>query len=116
MGIAGRPERLVPLLGALRALLAPGGAVLCDSIDVNVTSDPRHVAYREANVAAGRAPGQQSLRFAFDGASGPPVEWLHVAPDSLTEAARAAGLATEVLVMLPDGRYLARLAASPSAA
>jgi len=58
IGMAGTPEGLDRFLQHAHQIIRPGGQILCDSIDVSVTSDPVHAAYRERNLKLGRAPGQ----------------------------------------------------------
>jgi SAM-dependent methyltransferase len=90
-------------------LLAEGGQVLLDSLDVRATTDPQHLAYQEANRQAGRYFGEIRLHFEYQGQKGPPCGWLHVDPATLREHAAQAGWACGVLVEEAHGDYLARL-------
>jgi SAM-dependent methyltransferase len=110
IGMVGTPEKLDRFLATLPSMLQSGGRLLCDSIDVNVTENPVHVAYREANVRAGRYPGQQFFSISFGGERGELIAWLHIEPDRLAFHCAKAGLTCEVVVQERDGHYLARIA------
>lgn len=113
IGMVGTPDQLDHLLAGLPSRLQLGGRLLCDSIDVTLTDDPVHVAYREANLKAGREPGQQFFRIGFGGAWGEPFTWLHIDPETLARHCTRAGLACAIVFREPDGRYLARIERLP---
>ena len=114
IGMVGNPDGLDRFLARLPVLLQPGGCLLCDSVDVTLTNDPVHAAYREANGTAGRSPGQQSFRIIFGNETGKPFEWLHIAPDLLTGHCAKAGLSSEIVYREPGGHYLARILPRPA--
>jgi len=58
----------------------------------------------------GRYVGELQYQLEYDGERGPPFPQLFVDPDRLARAARAAGLASEVVWRGSGGTYLARLA------
>jgi SAM-dependent methyltransferase len=93
-------------------LVADGGQLLLDSLDVRASDDPSNRAYLEANRRAGRYIGEVRLRFEHQGVIGPEGGWLHVDPATLAERAERAGWTTAVLFDDPAGNYLARLARS----
>jgi len=98
-GIAGTLRALPGFLAGVSGYLAPGGQILLDSTDPSgweAAEDGRYV-------------GEVHYQLEFEGARGCVYPFLYVDPRSLTMAARAAGLAAEVLVTQDDGRYLARL-------
>ena len=107
IGMIGTPAKLDQFLSTLPSLLKPDGFLLCDSIDVGLSDNPTHVAYREANVKAGRAPGQQSFRISFEGESGQSFEWLHLSPEALALHCAKMGLTATVLHQASNGHYLA---------
>lgn len=114
IGMAGTLDGLRRFLHHAHALILPGGRILCDSIDVGVTHDPRHVAYREANVAAGRPPGQQA--FVMEGRDADPraFAWLHLDFASLARCAEVTGWEAVLLESEADsGHYLCKLTESP---
>ena len=90
-------------------LLAEGGQVLLDSVDVRKTADPAHFAYQEANRQAGRYVGEIRLQFEYQGQVGPTCGWLHVAGETLGTHARRANWRCEVVLQEQPGDYLARL-------
>jgi len=96
-------------LAHVHGLLAPGGQVLLDSLDVRATSEPGNLAYQEANRQAGRYIGEIRIQLGYQGEQGPLCGWLHVDPETLTEHAEKAGWQCEVLVQEETGNYLARL-------
>lgn len=103
-GLAGTLPRLVPLLGRLGALLAPGGAILMDSTDPGPEE-------RED----GRHPGEVQIQLEYRNERGGPFPHLYVDPPTLGDAARTAGLRAEVLLEVEGSRFLARLSRNPSA-
>jgi SAM-dependent methyltransferase len=109
IGMVGTPDRLDGFLQHAHGLVAPGGQILCDSIDVSVTTDPIHVAYREQNVARGRQPGQQTFTMSYQGEAGAPFDWFHLDFQTLSEYARKTGWQAELLASEPNGHYLCRL-------
>lgn len=56
IGMAKTIEGLDRFLRHAHGLILPGGQIICDSVDVSVTNDPQHVAYRDANADSGRKP------------------------------------------------------------
>jgi SAM-dependent methyltransferase len=93
-----------------RSLVAEGGQIVADSVDVQQTDDPAHLAYHEANRKAGRYVGEIRLQLEHQGRVGPPCGWLHVDAGTLGEHAKRAGWGIQVIVEEPSGEYLARLA------
>jgi SAM-dependent methyltransferase len=96
-------------LAHAHGLLAEGGQVLLDSLDVRNTDDPKNLAYHEANRRAGRYIGEIRLQFEYKGRKGPYCGWLHVDAGTLTEHAARAGWTLEVMIEKDGGDYLARL-------
>lgn len=109
VGMAGTLEGLDRLLGKLKDLLADDGEVLCDSLDVRRTEDERHLAYQEANRAAGRYIGEIRTRIDYGQHEGRWSGWLHVDPETLARHAGDAGYSCDVILQLDTGDYLARL-------
>ncbi len=90
-------------------LLNESGQVLLDSVDVRTTYDPAHLAYHEANRAAGRYVGETRLQPEFHGRTGPYCGWLHVDSQTLKQHAEKAGWQCNVVLQEEDGNHLARL-------
>ena len=109
IGMVGDLEGLDRFLAHAHTLLAPGGRLLFDSLDVRCTENPVHLAYQEANRKAGRYVGQIRMRFAYRGRMGPLFDWLHVDPGTLAEHAEGLGWSCRVERQEENGDYLARL-------
>jgi SAM-dependent methyltransferase len=109
IGMVGTPERLNDFLSHARKLVRPGGQILCDSIDVSLTDDATHAAYRNKNLARGLWPGQQRYTMRYEGAENKSFDWLHLDFTSLATQGRAAGWNCQLLEQKPDGPYLAKL-------
>ncbi len=87
IGMTSGIDGLKQFLRHAHDLVSPGGQILCDSIDVSITDDPRHVAYRERNLESGRPAGQQSFTMEYDGEEPVAFEWLHMGFKSLARLA-----------------------------
>jgi SAM-dependent methyltransferase len=98
-----------------RGLLSAGGQVLLDSLDVRVTSDPKNLAYHEANRRAGRYVGEVRLQTGYQSETGPYHGWLHVDAETLKEHAVDAAWKCEVILQENNGDYLARLSGAGTA-
>jgi 2-polyprenyl-3-methyl-5-hydroxy-6-metoxy-1,4-benzoquinol methylase len=109
IGMVETIEGLQRLLIRARTLVAAGGQLLLDSLDVRKTADPAHLAYHEANRKAGRYIGEIRMQFEFQGQTGPYCGWLQVDAETLTEHATRAGWQCEVVLQADHGDYLARL-------
>jgi SAM-dependent methyltransferase len=95
-----------------KALLAPRGQILCDSLDVRRTDKELHLGYQRRLEDEGRYVGEVRMRFEYNGLVGAPCGWLHVDQETLRARARIAGWQVEILAETPDGNYLARLTIS----
>ena len=109
IGLAGSPEKLDKVLLKTSDLLTENGIILIDSIDVNKAIDPKHIKYREENIAVHNYPGQQNLRIDYDGATGAWFKWLHVTFNELSAHAKKNNFIPELLKMEESGHYLAKL-------
>ena len=109
IGMAGSINGLERFLRHAHELVLPGGQILCDSIDVSITTDPRHMFYRERNLASGRPAGQQSFTMECDGEEPVAFDWLHIDFNSLARVASSLGWKAEMLQEENDGHYLCRL-------
>ena len=70
-------------LAALRQLCTEGAILVGSSRDPLISADPVHLAYHDRNLAAGRMPGQVTLRVEFGGITTPWFDYLYVSPDHL---------------------------------
>lgn len=109
IGMAGTPKGLERFFLHAHGLLLPGGQIVCDSIDVGVTDNPEHVAYRDANAASGRSPGQQAFVMDCDGEASTEFDWLHIDFTSLAQLCEATGWEATLLEKEGNGHYLCKL-------
>ena len=103
VGLAGDLAGLRWLLGEVRRVLRPGGALLLDG------RGPDHVEAHE--LAAARDddyPGVAELWMSHGPFVGAVFPWLVVDAERFGQVARRAGLTADVLHREPDGRWLAR--------
>ncbi len=109
IGMVGAPDGLRRFLRHAHQITTASAQILCDSIDVSITTDPGHVAYRRRNLDSGRFPGQQSFTMSGGGIVGEPFEWLHLDFGTLSEFGEEAGWQAELIDLKIDGHYLCRL-------
>ena len=102
-------DGLYDFLKDVHRLVGPGGQILLNSLDVNRSSNPRDLAYHEANRKAGRYIGEIRLHMEYQGIAGPVIGMLHVDADTLSAHAARTGWKFEVLLKEKDGHYAARL-------
>jgi SAM-dependent methyltransferase len=108
IGIVGTPDCLDGFLRHAHHLVAAGGQILCDSIDVSATHTPVHISYRDKNIEEGRYPGQQRFKMCYENIMGEAFDWLHLDFASLSEHCKAAGWDCQLVSQEADGHYLAR--------
>jgi predicted protein tyrosine phosphatase/2-polyprenyl-3-methyl-5-hydroxy-6-metoxy-1,4-benzoquinol methylase len=109
IGMVGTIEGLDRFLRHAHGIISPGGQIVCDSIDVAITTDPVHRAYRERNVAMGRHPGQQTLTTIYGEITGEPFDWLHIDFKTLAAHCFHTGWHADLIDMEASGHYLCRL-------
>lgn len=109
IGMVGGLEGLNGFLRHAHDLVLPGGQILCDSIDVSITTDPQHVSYREKNLASGRPAGQQAFTMECDGVEPTAFHWLHIDFESLARVASGHGWEAQLLEQEPNGHFLCKL-------
>ena len=109
IGMVGTEENIPTLLRQAEVLLSDQGQIICDSIDVSVTTDPRHVAYRENNLESGRSIGQQRFTMECEGANPIEFSWLHIDFKILASVCDAHGWKAERIQDESDGHYLCRI-------
>ena len=108
IGMVGTPDRLDRFLSHAHEITTEDGQIICDSVDVSVSSDPIHVAYREKNIDMGRPIGQQFFIMTYDNES-EPFKWLHIDFTSLQEHCQGTGWEPCLIHEEADGHYLCRL-------
>lgn len=113
IGMTGGLEGLARFLEHAHDLVLPGGRIVCDSIDVGVTTRPQHVAYRERNLALGRPAGQQEFIMEREGVEPVPFRWLHIEFPSLARLCESSGWDPVLLEQENNGHYLCKLMKAP---
>jgi len=109
IGMVGTIEGLRKFLRHAHRIVTPEGQILCDSVDVSVTSNPIHVAYRNQNADREIPLGQQTLTIEYDGISGKPFNWIHIDFESLVKISRTEGWNSELIDQDDGGHFLSRL-------
>jgi SAM-dependent methyltransferase len=90
-GLFGTPRRLKRLLGVFGRMTTPAGRIVATSNDPSATDDADHLAYQQANRAAGRMPGQLRLRVRHRRLATPWFDYLIVSPAEMGEVLRGTG-------------------------
>ena len=96
-------------LNYCKDLLNPGGIILLDSIDVQQTTNPIHLAYQKGNLKLGCYIGEIRLQIEYKGQLGEKFQILHVDPLTLTNSANEVGLSCDILLKEKNGAYLAKI-------
>lgn len=109
IGMVGTIESLGEFLRHAHQIVAPEGQILCDSVDVSVTTNPTHVAYRNQNAEKGSPLGQQTFTIEYNGVAGKPFHWLNIDFESLNAISHVEGWNTELIAQEEDGHFLCRL-------
>ncbi|MFH1570773.1 MAG: methyltransferase domain-containing protein [Gemmatimonadota bacterium] len=105
LGLAGDLAGLDCWLAHLRRVVAPGGQVLADSLDVRRTGNEVHLAYQRRLELAGRYRGEMRFHLEYGGLAGDPFGWLHVDFETLCERAATQGWQGELVAEDGDGNY-----------
>ena len=114
IGMTGSIDGLTRFLQLAHDLTVPGGQIVCDSIDVSVTTDPQHLAYRKNNLASGRLAGQQSFVMVYHGEDSVRFDWLHIDFQSFSDLCDSTDWNATLLEVEDDGHYLCKLIDKPT--
>ena len=109
LGLLGSRADAGPFLDALRALARPGARLVGTMLDPYRTDDPDHLAYHEANRAAGRLGGEIRIRVRHRRTA---TDWfglLWASADELGAVVAAHGWAVTDVVSGPGALYAAEL-------
>jgi len=109
IGMTGSIDGLTRFLQRAHDLIVPGGQIVCDSFDVNVTTRPQHVAYREMNLASGRPAGLQAFTMEYEGVDTIQFDWLHIDFQALAKIGETTGWEAMLLEVEDNGHYLCKL-------
>lgn len=79
------------LLRRFHRLTSERGRIVAESRDVNRTTDPAHVRYRQRNLERGRLPGQIRIRIRYHDHATRWFDYLMVSEDELAKLLRGTG-------------------------
>jgi SAM-dependent methyltransferase len=91
LGFLASPAEAVGFLDALRTMAHPDSALAGTMLDPYVTDEPVHLAYHEANRAAGRMSGEVRFRVRFERLATPWFSRLWACREELAQVAGMAG-------------------------
>jgi SAM-dependent methyltransferase len=97
LGLLESRDRAPRFLAALAAMARPGARIVAQGTDPYGTDNPVHLAYHEANRAAGRLAGQLRLRPRHQDLAGEWFSYLLCSPAELAELIRGSGWAIDSL-------------------
>lgn len=100
IGICETLGRLNQLFQKCETLLAPGGQLIVNSVNENVTDEISN---------PGKYIGEQEFRLSYRGKFGPWMRWLHVDYETLSKHAVRYGWSISKLIGTEDGFFLAKL-------
>jgi SAM-dependent methyltransferase len=109
LSIGGSVAGVRRLLAEFGRVTAAAGQVLVTNVDVQRSPHDHDRRYHQANLAAGRPPGQLTLRCRYRGIDGAPFPWLLLGPAELAMVAAGTGWQVGLVRSQPDGGYCARL-------
>jgi 2-polyprenyl-3-methyl-5-hydroxy-6-metoxy-1,4-benzoquinol methylase len=101
--------RLEPFLRQLRKLAKSDGQVLLSSTDARLMKNPEEGARQAAARLAGKYIGEMRWQMEYAGIKGDEFTGLLVDPETLAAAAQRTGWRSEVLGIMAEGFFLARL-------
>jgi hypothetical protein len=91
VGLAGSGEETEALMRRLHKVTSPSARIVLDSVDPYVGGDEADAAYHARNRAAGRMPGQVTIRIRYGERSTPWFELLCLSAAELGRLADATG-------------------------
>ena len=109
IGIGGTFVGACTLFERLKDLAKPDGQMIVTGIDVTATDNPKHLAYHEQNLAAGRRRSEMKMRFEYKGQIGPWISWHHPETSEVDEIASLTGWEVRKLETLEGGFFWAVL-------
>ena len=109
LGIAADLDGLGKLLKQVSKIVASGGQIIGDSLDVRRTQKTVHLEYLQARIWAGAYAGEMRFRLKYKDVVGPEFGWLHVDFDTLSEIALKHGWNPTLICQNNSGDYLCQL-------
>ena len=100
---------LKKFLNFCKGLLNPGGFILLDSFDVQITTNQIHLAYQNENSKLGRYIGEIRLQIEYKGQLGENFQILHIDPHTLMSTAKEVGWSCDILCKEKNGAFLAKI-------
>ena len=105
LGLGGTLAGLERLFRMLHSCTRPGAALLATSIEFSQTDDEVHLTYQKKACAAGRYPGELSIRVEYQGEVGPYFPWLIIAREDLAHIGEQTGWSLERTVSSEEGGH-----------
>lgn len=105
LGMAGDLAGLEHWLDGAAGVVADGGQILADSLDVRCTESDLHLDYQAGLEARGRYRGEMRFHLEYEEFVGEPFGWLHVDFDTLRGLAGRCGWRAEQIDSDYDGSY-----------
>ena len=102
IGLAGNLQRLPILLGKFKALLNPGGQVICDSSDISYLFSP-------TSDQSGHYYGEISYAFEYQNQRGRWFDWLYADQDTLLRCCHEGGFLTQIVYENEEDEFLVRM-------
>lgn len=115
LGMLGSIEEVERFMSNLNTVLADGGRLLCDSVDMLVAQHDPFMKIRRKNAMNGRHEGEVQFRIKYDDTVGEPFTWLFLTEDELLSIASSLGLSCEVLHKDDSGKFLVEVSQSSDA-
>jgi SAM-dependent methyltransferase len=109
LSMGGSVPGMRALLAEFSRVTSAAGRVVVTNLDVRQSLRPADHRYHQANLAAGRLPGQLTLRSRYRGVTGEPFPWLFVSPVELRDLLAGAGWRIADVLEYPGGTYCALL-------
>ena len=97
IGIAGRHERVTPLLERLKSMLNEGGRIIGTGNNWDRTTMPWHLEVHKKRANSKEHPLDLKIRMTYEGLE-EQLEWCLVSQNEMKRHASAAGLKMEVVI------------------
>lgn len=109
IGLAGRVDKLGPILRLLSSHLQPDGQILCDASSLSDDVDPEQLRQLKEGARGRVESGEVWFRLGFDSQPGSWYPWLFPSADALRRSCSEIGLEMRILTHGARGAYLARI-------
>jgi len=110
LGSAARARRI---LRRLQTVVAPGGALIADTLDPYQTDDAIHLAYHARNRAKGRMSGQIRMRVRYKTYKSPWFDYLFLSRDELARLLQGSGWCVSEVLATDGPSYAVRITRAP---